>query len=189
MKKVCLTISGIGTLLVCLPVMYRISQGDIINPASFFLWALLSLVCSIVLVHDKKGGYVLTIGYFFSDLAIATYAYNKSGRASFGWFEWFVIGLTLACISIYLKCALKGNLRPAVITNATACMIAGLPQIADSFRNPYQMSFVICGIYLAVSALNYYGEEKTLNGRLLPGLSIIYWIIMIIGIITSRWLH
>ena len=186
MKNFCLRLSGLGALFICIPVIYRISKGDIFNPASFFLWGLLSLVCAVVLIRAKKGGHILVIGYFFSDLLIASYAYIKSGKASFGNFEWLIIILTCICAGLYAWCEFRGDFKPAVITNATACMVAGIPQIVDSFRKPYQMSLVICGIYTLISVLNYYGEQPNLNGRLLPGLSILYWIVIIGGVIIAR---
>lgn len=185
MKNLLVKMSGIGALLICLPVMYRIHQGDSFNPASYFLWSLLTLVCTVTLIRSKKGGHTMMIGYFFSDISIGIYAYVKSGRASFGQFEWFVIGLTLICICVYVACELRKSFRPAVIVNATACMIAGLPLLVDSIRNPTQMSLVICWLYILVSVFGYYGE-RTFDGKLIPGLSIIYWIVIIGGIMIAR---
>ncbi|MEK7642147.1 MAG: hypothetical protein AAB365_04145 [Patescibacteria group bacterium] len=192
MKDLCVKLSGIGALLICIPVMWRISQGDVFNPASYFLWSLLSLVCVLVLLRDKKGGHTMMIGYVASDFLIGFYAYRKLGKASFGSFEWLIVALTGVCVCIWLWCEhvarrdKKQDFKPSVITNTVACMIAGIPQIIDSFKNPYQVSFVICAFYMLVSGLAYYGEKPTLNGRLLPGVSIIYWIIMIVGLIIAR---
>ncbi len=198
MKKICVKLSGWGALLVCVPVMYQIHKGDIFNPASYFLWSALSLICSLVLIRAKEGGHTMMLGYFLSDFSVGLYASLRSGKAIFGKFEWFVIALTILCIIIYVWCELRGDakqsdqdpkakkvFKPAVIVNGVACMIAGLPQIADSFRDPHSISFVICGLYVVISCLAYYGEEN-FNGKFIPGLSLFYWFALVWGILVAR---
>jgi hypothetical protein len=189
MKKLSVRLGGLGALLIAIPIMYRIHEDDIFNPASYFLWSLLSLICFVTLIRAGNGGHTMMMGYFFSDISIAIYSYVKSGRASLGSFEWFIIVITALCAVLYIFCEMQKNFKPAIIANASACFIAGFPQIADSFRNPYQMSLVICGLYMLISSLAFYGEKPTLNGRLIPGLSIIYWILIIVGLLIARFLR
>jgi hypothetical protein len=186
MKELCVKLSGVCALLMSLPVMYRIHEGDIFNPTSYFLWSLLSLICVVVLVRGKKGGYTIMAGYVLSDLSIGIYAYLKSGRASIGWFEWFIVGLTAVCTIVYVWCEMRGSFKPAVIVNATACMIAGIPLFVDTFERPQHMSFLICWLYTGVSSLGFYGERH-FNGKLIPGLSIIYWVILIIRMTVAHF--
>lgn len=185
MKELCVKLSGIGALLICGPVIYRISQGDVFNPASFFLWSALALVSTIVLVRAKKGGHVLIAGYFLSDLIIGICAYRQTGQMKMEAFEWFVLAITATCTIIYLICELRGNLRPAVISNAAALMMAGMPQLIDFIQHPHQTSFVICGLYMLINVLGFYGE-RTFNGKLIGGLSIIYWTVIIVGVGVNR---
>jgi hypothetical protein len=185
MKDLCVKLSGIGALLICLPVIYRISQGDMFNPASFLLWSMLSVVCVVVLVRAKKGGWVMMAGYALSDFSIGITAYLKSGKASIGGFEWFIVALTAFCAVIYVHCELRKSFKLSVIVNGIACMVAGIPVIVDSILNPYKVSFVIIGLYMAVSALGYYGE-RNFNGKFIPGLSLIYWITIIGGVLIAR---
>lgn len=182
----CVKLGGLGALLVCIPVMWKIHQGDRFNPVSYYLWTLLSLVCTVVLVRAGKGGVTMMGGYVLSDFSVATYAYIKSGQAVFGKFEWFIVSLTLVCAILYVWCESKKNYTPSVIVNAIACCVAGIPQIMDTFHDPYSMGFMICIMYMMVSVLSYYGEQPSLNGRLIPGVSIVYWIIMIVGILIGR---
>jgi hypothetical protein len=185
MKDLCVKLSGVGALLICIPVIYQISQGDMFNPASFFLWSLLSVICVIVLVRAKKGGWIMMAGYALSDLLIGIAAYLKSGRATIGTFEWFIVALTAICAVIYVSCELRKSFRLSVIVNGIACMVAGIPLIVDSVRNPYKVSFYIIGLYMIVSLLGYYGE-RNFNGKFIPGLSLIYWIIIVGGVLIAR---
>lgn len=125
------------------------------------------------------------IGYFFADSSIGVYAYIKGGKASFGQFEWLIIAHTLTCAILYVICELRKNFRPAVILNGIACMVAGIPLVVDSFRNPHQMSYMVCFIYLIISSLTLYGE-RDFNGKFIPKLSIGYWILVISGITVAR---
>ncbi|NBQ47174.1 MAG: YHYH protein [Sphingobacteriia bacterium] len=120
MKDLAVKLGGIGAVLVCIPVMISISKGDAYNPTSFFLWSLLSVVCAIVLWRAKKGGHVMFIGYVISDFLIGSYAYAKSGKASFGTFERYVAALVVACIIAYVWCEYRKKFTPSVIINGTA---------------------------------------------------------------------
>lgn len=185
MKELCVKLSGIGALLICIPVIYRISQGDLFNPASFFLWSLLSMVCTVVLVRAKKGGYAMMAGYVLSDLSIGICAYLKNGKASVGAFEWFIVVLTALCAAIYVSCEMKKSFTLSVVVNGIACMVAGIPLVVDSFREPYKVSFSIVALYMIVSSLGYYGE-RNFNGKFIPGLSIIYWLVIVVGVLIAR---
>lgn len=190
MKGLCVKMSGVGALLICIPVVYRIHAGDVFNPASYFLWAALSLVCFVVLLRAKDGGHTLLAGYFLSELIIGLYACVKSGKATLGKFEWFIVALTAACAAIYVWCEASSRKRglkafkPSVIVNGIACMIAGMPLLVDSIRDPRKMSFTICALYIIISWLGYYGE-KTFNGKFIPGLSILYWAVIVVGMLVS----
>ncbi len=185
MQKWLVRLSGLGALLISIPVMYRIHEGDRFNPVSYFLWSSLALICTITLIRAKKGGYMLMGGYVLSDASVGTYAYFHGGSSSLGKFEWFITALVMICAALYVWCESRKNFKPAVIINGTACIIAGIPVIADSFQNPHQMSLVICYLYLLISAMAYYGE-RSFNGKFIPGLSIGYWILIIGGIAILR---
>jgi hypothetical protein len=105
MKNTCVKLGGLGALLICLPVMWRIHEGDKFNPLSFFLWSALSVVCAIVLIRAKKGGHTMVLGYVLSDFLIGFYAYLKSGRIEFGKFEWFIVALTTVCAVFFEICS------------------------------------------------------------------------------------
>ncbi len=186
LKRLFVTMSGVGALLIALPVMYRIYKGDVFNPITYLLWAGFSVLCTYVLVRDKQGGHVMMIGYCISDLAIGLYALYKGNAATIGTFDCFVVGLVVFCALVYLRCAARHDLRLSIITNATACIIAGLPLLWNSIKNPQQMSFMVCFAYLAVSGFGYYGE-KSFNGKLIPGVSIVYWVICIGGMAINTW--
>ncbi len=185
-RNLCKNLGGFGAVLVCLPVIWGIFQGDKFNPVSYFLWSLLSVVCVVVLVRAGQGGYTIMIGYILSDFAIGACAYYKNGRLSFGYFEAFVTTLTIMCLAMYVWCDRRKKYRPAVIVCATAAILAGVPQIVDSFNNPFQTSLLICILYSLISFLSYYGDRPTFEARLIPGLSIIYWFTIIIIVICNR---
>lgn len=176
MKDLLVKLGGLGALLICIPVIWRISQGDIFNPVSFLLWSSLSLVSAIVLLRAKNGGHTLMFAYWLSDLSVGVSAWIKTGKIRFGYFEAFIVVLIMVCVFLWLWCEKRNNLKPSVIANASALMIAGIPQFLDIFRDPSSVSLVICWLYLIISAFSYIGEKPTLNARLIPGLSVIYWI-------------
>ena len=186
MKNLCVKLSGLGAALMCFPVIWRVHEGDALNPVSYLLWSMLSLVSTIVLLRAKKGGATLMAGYIFSDLAIAAYIFVHKGRYVFGAFEQVIVVMTMVCTLFYLRCKSKGNLTPSVILNALTILCAGIPQVVDIFEHPFHMSYFICVLYFLISTLSYYGEQPTLHARLIPGISILYWIVVVIGMMLMR---
>ncbi len=178
MKDLCVKLSGLGALLTAFPVMYSISKGGIFNSASYFLWALLALVCGVILFRGKKGGYTMMIGYVISDGAIGIYAYIKSGRATFETFEKFVMLLTALCAAVYIFCEVKKNFKPAVVVGGLAIVVAGIPQLLNSFQDPQRVSFAIGGFYIFLSSLGLYGE-KNFEGKFVQLLSVLYWTMLL----------
>lgn len=185
-KSFAVKLGGILALLVGIPVIWRIHEGDILNPMSYFLWTSLSIICAFVLFRAKKGGVTMLLGYIVSDFSIGFYAYLKSGKAEFGRFEWAVAVITAFCAIIYIVCELRQDYTPSVIVNTTACIVAGVPLVADSYKHPHQMSFLVAGLYLLVSGLSFWGEKPNLHARLLPGASAVYWIVIIIMVMVRR---
>jgi len=185
-RKLSVWFGGVGALLICIPVMYRIHEGDRFNPASYFLWVSLAALAAIVLIRQNKGGYMMMLGYVLSDGLIGGYAYLKSGRASFGWFEWFVAILVGICAAIYVRLEAREFRKPeterrymsSIITNGIAATIAGVPVFVESVLDPYRMSYWICAAYLAVSASSWFGEGSR-GGKFIPRLSTYYWIVLI----------
>lgn len=179
MKKFCVNLGGIGAALVCIPAIYEIHRGnDAFSPVSYFLWAALSVVCLIVLVREKKGGLALMSGYFVSEMAIGLFALAKGGAIQLSTYDVFVIILVAICAAFYVWCELRNNLVPAIIINASACIIAGIPQLTDSIAKPNDVSIATCVFYVVVNFLSYYGEKPTLHGRLIPALFFFYWLII-----------
>lgn len=185
-KLICVRLGGLGALLICLPVMWRIHEGDTFNSLSYFLWTLLSLIVTLVYIRDKKGGVTMMAAYVLSDLSIGTYAYYKTGKAVFGRFEVGILILTILCLGLYVVCEVRKRFTPSVILNATAAVIAGIPQFLTGIKDPSSIALWICVLYTLISALSYYGEKPTLNGRLIPAVSIIYWLILIGRIISWK---
>lgn len=185
-KKWCVRAGGALALLVCIPILWRIHEGDILNPMSYFLWSFLSLICAVSLIRAKEGGATMVLGYIFSDFSIGLYAYKKSGKAEFGRFEWIIAALTILCVFMYMVCEKRKRYTPSVILNTTACIIAGVPLMIESFQSPYSISYLVCFLYLCVSGLTFFGEQPNLKAKLLPGASIVYWIIIVIGLVFLR---
>lgn len=185
-RHLCKILGGLGAALVCLPIIWGIFHGDKFNPVTYFLWSLLSVVCAIVLFRAGKGGYHIMVGYTLSDLIIGLCAYYKSGILKFGNFEAFISVLTIMCLAMYVWCERRKYYKPAVVACAVAAITAGVPQVFDSFNNPTQTSILICLLYILVSFLSYYGDKPTFEARLIPGLSMIYWLVIIIGVIHGR---
>ncbi|HEU5114937.1 MAG TPA: hypothetical protein VFT82_04200 [Candidatus Paceibacterota bacterium] len=184
-RNVLVKLSGVCALLVSLPVIYRIYEGDLLNPTSYFLWSSLSLVCFVVLIRANEGGHTMMVGYFLSDLCIGTYALIKGGQSKFGWFEILVICLTVICAAIFARCELRKKYNPAVIASGIACVVAGIPLLIDAFVHPYKMSYMICLCYLAISLFGYFGET-TFKGKFIPGLSAVYWLVILGGVAVER---
>jgi hypothetical protein len=178
MKKMCVQLSGIGALLICAPVVYRILQGDSFNPTSYFLWSALSVLCSTVLYRAGKGGHVMMIGYTLSDLIIAIASCIKKGQMVFGKFELFVVILTTICAAVYVRCEVKKSYTASVILNGIACIVAGVPFFWESIQDPQGVSLWISCSYAIISSLGYYGETS-FNGKFIPGISVVYWLAII----------
>ncbi len=185
-RNVCVNLGGWGAFLICLPVIWSIYQGDKYSATSYFLWSLLSIVVTVVLIRAKNGGYKIMLGYVLSDFSIGLYAYLKDRSLTFGHFEATITTLTVMCVVMYVWSERRERFQPAVIVSAIAAIVAGIPQIYYSFAHPFSTNITICFLYIIVSALSYYGDKPTWEARLIPGLSIIYWLIIIFGVLYYR---
>jgi hypothetical protein len=131
-------------------------------------------------------GYTIMAGYVLSDFSIGLYVYLKDKTVTFGYFEAMVAVLTLMCLCMYVWSERRKRFRPAIVMCAIAAIVAGIPQIFYSFAHPFSTSLTICFLYIIVSALSYYGDKPTFEARLIPALSIVYWMVIIFGVINYR---
>jgi hypothetical protein len=177
---------GLGAFLICIPVIWSIYRGDKYSATSYFLWSIMSVVVTVVLIRAREGGYTIMAGYVLSDFSIGLYVYLKDKTVTFGYFEAMVAVLTLMCLCMYVWSERRKRFRPAIVMCAIAAIVAGIPQIFYSFAHPFSTSLTICFLYIIVSALSYYGDKPTFEARLIPALSIVYWMVIIFGVINYR---
>lgn len=192
LQKLSQGLGVVGALAIAFPILFKIHEGEtIFNPLSYFMWSSLSVLAAVVLYRAGEGGWQLLAAYWASDFSIASYAYFKARKLEFGWFEGFVIGLVAVCTIIWLRCETKRrysgqtDYRASVIANATALMLAGVPQVWDAWKKPNEVSMFIAWSYIGISVASFFGESK-FNGRLVPGVSIVYWIVIMIPVLYLR---
>lgn len=185
-RNLCVNLGGWGAFLICLPVIWSIYNGDKYSATSYFLWSLLSIVVTVVLIRARRGGYKIMLGYVLSDFSIGFYAYLKDRSLTFGYFEAMIATLTVMCLIMYVWSERRERFRPAVIMSAIAAIVAGIPQIFYSFAHPFSTSVTVCALYIIVSMLSYYGDKPTFEARLIPGLSVVYWLVIVVGVFYYR---
>lgn len=134
------------------------------NFAAFLLWALLDLIAAVAAILEK-GNYALPTMYAFTAFAIAIALVIKK-QFVWNWVETMTAGLVIACLVLWYY---SGN-NTATIASSLAVIVAGIPQMVDTFKEPASLPKGIYSIYLVAAVTSLIaGRSWTIQERFYSG--------------------
>jgi hypothetical protein len=178
-------VSVIVALCLYAPLSYQILKGQVTqNLATFILWGSLDVfaAASIFIAH---GNFQLPTAYVFG-CTLVILCILKSGN--YGWtkVETRVSILVLLCLAAW--CVIVwGFSNPwlATVLSTTGVVLAGYPQLRDSWRKPEESPVLIYLGYTFVNVLSTLGGAGwTVQERLYPGACTV--LVLVITAISAR---
>jgi len=129
-----------------LPLSWQILTKRVTqNLATFILWALLDLVVAIS-IWIQGGNWTLPAAYVCGCLLVIG-CLIKLRTVSWTKFETGISIIVLVCLAGWI---ISGP-RMATILSTTGVVLAGIPQLADSYKNPKNQPFLV---YLGFTVAN-----------------------------------
>ncbi len=157
-------ISGICALLLYIPLCLQLYRSILRqNIATWILWVILDVIATLS-IWWQGGNYFLVAMYVIGGSVTVCFIF-KSRLFSWTWLESLVTTLVIASIVLWL---LSGA-RLAIVMSTLGVVIAGIPQLVDSWRNPWGNSVAI---YLGFTVVNFLaviaGKDWTIEERFYP---------------------
>lgn len=149
---------GIGTNI---PLIIGICKDKIKQSfAAFILWGALDIIAGIT-TYLEKGNWYLPAGYGLSATTVAVFLLAKK---QFSWskVEWMTLGMVIVCLVIWKT---KGE-QTAIIASSAAVVVAGIPQMKDTWNDPSSTPKVLYCFFLLANTLSLIaGKAWTIEER------------------------
>jgi len=139
------------------------------------LWSTLDGISAGTIIA-QHGNYLLPLAYTIGS-GIATFCILKSKQVVWTWFESFVTFLVLVCLAIW---ALSGS-KTATVASTLAMVIAGIPQLIETARKPWETPILIYLGYFTANSLSVFGgKDWLIQERFYPSSAAIYCFFIVI---------
>lgn len=177
-----IALSTVLALFLYFPLCIQIIKGKVQqNFATWFLWATLDGVAAGTLVV-QHGNYLLPVAYTLGS-GITALCIIRSKNFVWTWFESLVTILVIICITIW---AVSGP-RIATIASSLAMIIAGAPQIIETYQRPRDTPIMIFFGYFTANSLSMLGAKSwTVEERFYPTCAATFCLAIVIIILCRR---
>jgi len=164
-------VSVIRALILYFPLGYQILKSPVTqNLATFILWGSLDAIAGASMIAQGSGNYQLPFAYVLGCVIVIA-CVLKSGKYSWTRVETAISILVLVCITAWLVIVwVFHNPWLATVLSTTGVVLAGAPQIRDSWRKPEESPFMIYVGFTFVNVLSVMGGASwTAEERLYSG--------------------
>jgi hypothetical protein len=142
----------------------QVLRGRSQSLASWVLWLTLTGVAAATLIV-QGGNYAIALAYLIGNMAVVV-CILKSGNAAWGAFESFIVVIVCLCLGVIWTLS---NARITTIVTTIAFVAAGLPQLRDTYRKPWDTpALVYAGYSLACGLSAAAGRDWSVEERLFP---------------------
>lgn len=175
------TVSVIVALLLYVPLCWQILSGRVTqNLATFVLWGSLDLIAGLSILV-QGGNYQLPLAYVLGCILVVLSILKSKNYGKWTGYETMLSILVLFCTIAW---AVSGPWFATIFSTA-GVVIAGLPQLRDSWREPEKSPLAIYLGYTFVNVMSTMGGKAwTVEERLYPGSMVV--LCFIIVLITMR---
>jgi hypothetical protein len=183
MSSLILASTGLA-LALYVPLCIQILSGKAKqNLTTWLLWATLDAIVACTLIA-QHGNYFLPVAYTVGS-GITVLCIAKSKNAKWTWFESFVTFLVVVCLIVW---AVSGA-RTATIASTCAMLIAGIPQLVDCYRKPWDTPIPIYLGYVVANGLSVMGGKNwAIEERFYPASAAIYCLVVATLALRKRWI-
>lgn len=141
--------------------------------ATWFLWTLLDAIAAITLII-QDGNFLLPAAYTAGSLVVSAFIF-RSGNFSWTKFESFVCVLVAICVTVW---AISGP-KIATIASSLALVLAGIPQLLDAYRKPWESpAHIYFGYFVANSLAVLAAKNWSVEERFYPASCTVYTLIV-----------
>ncbi|GAB3904475.1 hypothetical protein [Mucilaginibacter boryungensis] len=135
---------------------------------AFLLWAMLDTIATITTIL-KEGNYWLSLSNALGAAIIAILLALKK-QVSWTWVETTTAILVIICLNVWYFTGAKEG----IIASSLAMVIAGIPQVLDTYKNPGETPTIVYIIFLGANILSFIaGKEWTIEERFYSGCAIL----------------
>lgn len=176
------TLAGsILALLIYFPLWKQIRSGEAKqNYLTWILWGLLDFIVAATIIV-QHGNWLLPITYGFGSLITFYFILKAGEKASWTWFETMVVSLVIASMVIWY---FSGS-KIATIASTSAMLIAGIPQLIDTYKKPHEMPLLAYFGYFIANCLSTAGGKNwSIEERFYPTGAAIFC--LLIALLSAR---
>lgn len=149
--------------------------------AAFLLWSMLDFIATVTTLW-QGGNYWLPLANASGSLMITLLLLAKK-QAHWSYIETLTSMLVAACLAIWW---LAGE-RSGIVASSLAVVIASIPQMADTYRNPGATPLAAYLIFLASNVVSLLGGKAwTIEERFYAACSVFLCLIIIIFAMRKR---
>ncbi|MEK7554799.1 MAG: hypothetical protein AAB518_02330 [Patescibacteria group bacterium] len=174
--------SAIG-LLAFVPLAKQIIRGEIRqNFATWILWTAMDGTAAVTIIA-QKGNFLLPAGYSLACFVTALLILRSK---TFAWtkFETMVTFLVTICLVVWYF----SGAWMATIASTAAMLIAGVPQLLETYRKPWDSPFTVYAMFTIAPIFSMLGGRGwTIEERLYPGALFGYSALIVFFTVRKFW--
>ncbi len=176
--------STVLALGLYIPLCIQIVRGTAKqNLTTWLLWATLDLIVVATLIV-QHGNFLLPIAYTLGS-GITALCIMRSKNATWTWFESFVTFLVVVCLVIWTF----SDAKSATVVSSIALVIAGIPQLVESYIEPWNTPIFIYVGYFTANGLSILGAKNwSVEERFYPVCAAIFCLAVSTLALRKFWL-
>jgi len=165
-------------LITFIPLCFGIYTKSIRqNPTTWILWAALDAVSAASIMY-RGGNWLLPFAYSVASGITCIFILKSKNPISWTWFETMVATFVLICLIVWGT----SGARVATIASSLALFGAGIPQLVDFIKRPWENSILVylfCTIANILVILG--GKDWSVEERFYPTTAVIYTALVVIA--------
>ncbi|HTE31954.1 MAG TPA: hypothetical protein VK666_16345 [Chryseolinea sp.] len=143
--------------------------------AAFFLWGMLDTIAMVTIIL-QGGNFWLALSNVVGSSTIALLLIIKK-QVSWSWIETTTSVLVIICLTIWYT---VGE-RAGIISSSLAVVIASVPQMVDTYKNPAATPLIAYLIFLTANILSFTaGHDWSIEERFYAGCSLFLCLVIVL---------
>jgi len=145
------------------------------NFFSFLLWAMLDTIATVTTIF-KGGNYWLPLSNALGGVIVGIVLAIKK-QVSFSWVEVLTAVLVIICLIVWHFSGPKAG----IISSSLAVVIAGIPQIVETYKTPSMTPTGVYVIFLTANILSFIaGRNWTIQERFYSGCTVLLCLVIVL---------
>jgi hypothetical protein len=169
-------IAGVAGFCAYIPLVVGIWQNKAEQSfAAFFLWAMLDTIAMVTTIL-QGGNFWLPLSNVVGSSTIALLLIFKK-QVSWSWIETMTAILVFICLIIWYTAGEQAG----IISSSLAVVIASVPQMVDTYKNPAGTPLIAYLIFLAANILSFAaGHDWSIEERFYAGCAVFLCLVIVL---------